>query len=291
MGTGRTNSARASRRPVKFATPNSRAKKVGTGAVTLTRRTLSFTGSCAAVTTTPPTPSWNPFLLASFFAAVTAPLTFDGRKTTPASAPASAARCTRIMFTSNHDASATSPVKPRSSVSISANTTRVCPRSSSSLARDIERHHGVVGDPDRVEVRHEEAEWRLRAIRVHDGHADGVDRRAAEPRALARRGSHGHVVAQERAELDEPEDEEDHHRRQDERELDQALAVVAPDEAPHSCGSPRAIDVSVKTTPPPAMRAKLVIQVWRYVTRTPIVSTLVCDPPHPASTSHRVPSG
>src|SRR5438046_302010 len=183
MGTGRTNSARASRRPVKFATPNSRAKKVGTGAVTLTRRTLSFSGSCAAVTTTPPTPSWNPFLLASFFAAVTAPLTFDGRKTTPASAPASAARCTRIMFTSNHDASATRPVKPRSSVSISANTTRVCPRSSSSLARDIERHHGVVGDPDRVEVRHEEAERRLRAIRVHDGHTDGVDRRDVVPRA------------------------------------------------------------------------------------------------------------
>src|SRR5256886_15028817 len=95
MGTGRMNSARPFRRAVNDVTPKRRANHVGTGARTVTPRTLLLTTSGAAVTGTPATPSVKPFFAASVLAAVTAPPTLVGRKTTPASAAACAARCTR----------------------------------------------------------------------------------------------------------------------------------------------------------------------------------------------------
>src|SRR2546425_2153984 len=174
MGTGRTNSLRALRRAVNDATPKRRAKNVRTGVVAVTLRMDPFSASGAAVTVTPLTPFANPFFAASACAAVTAPPTLPGRYTTPASAAASAARWIRIMFSSYQPISATSPMKPKSAVSMSATIARVCPRSSARSARRIFRHHRALRDHVLVEDRHEEAEWRARAIGVADGHADRV---------------------------------------------------------------------------------------------------------------------
>src|SRR2546425_1846165 len=182
------NSARPLRRAEKAVTPKSCAKKVRTGARTVTPRILSFTASGATLMVTPAEPSVNPFFDASFFAAVTAPLRSEGRKTTPASAAASAARCTRIRFNSYQATSATRPTKPKSRVSMSATMTRVWPRSSRNGSfRDIHRHHGAVGDAKGAEIRHQEADRGASSIRVAHGHADRVDRlhvgaRAREPR-------------------------------------------------------------------------------------------------------------
>src|SRR2546425_5611859 len=80
------------------------------------------------------------------------------------------------MFTSYQPMSATSPRKPKSAVSMSATITRVCPRSSRQLARDIFGHHRALRDRELVEDRHEEAKRGAGAIRVADGHADRVRR-------------------------------------------------------------------------------------------------------------------
>src|SRR2546427_8272185 len=176
MGTGRMNSARALRFAVKVVRPKSRAKNVLTGALAVTPRIRLFTASGAAVTTTPFVPFAYPFLVASASAAVDAPVALVGRYTTPASAAASAARCTRIMFTSNQAMSVTRPMKPKSAVSISATMTRVWPRSPRrKLFRDIHRHHGAVRDLEQIEEREEEFQRCPRAVGVADRDAHGVD--------------------------------------------------------------------------------------------------------------------
>src|SRR5205809_3840385 len=87
------------------------------------------------------------------------------------------------MFNSYQPISATSPTKPKSAVSVSATMTRVWPRSSRQLARDIFGHHRVLGDRELIEDRHQEAERRAGAIRVADGHADGIRWADVVPRA------------------------------------------------------------------------------------------------------------
>ncbi len=139
-----------------------------------TLRTAAFSASGVAVTVTPLAPFGNPFLAASFCAAVTAPPTLPGRYTTPASAAASAARWSRTMFSSYQPISATSPRKPKSAVSDRATITRVCPRSSPQLARGIFGHHRALGDRELIKDREEEAERRSGAIGVGDGHANGI---------------------------------------------------------------------------------------------------------------------
>src|SRR5213594_2845204 len=96
---------------------------------------------------------------------------------------------------------------------------------------------------------------------VHEG--------ARDSRTFPRRGGHGHRDAQYRADLDQPEDQEEQQGWKDDRELDQSLGVLAPEEAGHSCGSARVIDASVNVTLVPAKRTKLVSQKCWYVTRTP----------------------
>src|SRR2546428_11948385 len=80
------------------------------------------------------------------------------------------------MFSSYQPMSATSPTKPKSDVSMSATITRVWPRSSRQLTRDIFGHHRALRDRELIEDRHEKAERRAGAIRVADGHADGIRR-------------------------------------------------------------------------------------------------------------------
>src|SRR5437762_2074193 len=135
-------------------------------------------------------------------------------------------------------------------------------------------------------------------IRVHGGlirrwagaAAEGtpaVHERACDPGAFTGRGGHGHGHAQYVADLHEAEDQDQEQRRKDERELDQPLRFLAPEEADHSCGSARVMVVSVNVTLFPAKRMKLVAQKCWYVTRTPMVSMVVWLPPQPARTLQR----
>src|SRR2546428_2308662 len=87
------------------------------------------------------------------------------------------------MFSSYQPMSATSPTKPKSDVSMSAAMTRVWPRSSRQLARDIFGHHRALRDRELIEDRHEEAERRAGAVRIADGHAKGIRRADVVPRA------------------------------------------------------------------------------------------------------------
>src|SRR5206468_6210901 len=88
-----------------------------------------------------------------------------------------------------------------------------------------------------------------------------VRKRSAYAGAFARRRRERDRVAHEPGELDETEHQQDEDRRQDERELDQPLSILAASEPVQYCGSARAMALSVKVTPVPVMRANEVSQV------------------------------